>query len=129
MTITMTMTKKLQIGQRRARIYSSMEIEIVARQLDALGNPTRLAIYRTLVRAGDDGLPVGDLQRTVSTAASTLSHHLGRLIDEGLVTQERRATTLICRTHYPAMDALIGFLADECCADVRPKVLSDAMAP
>ena len=50
-------------------------------------------------------------------AASTLSHHLKRLIDAGLVTQERQATTLICRAHYPAMNALIGFLADECCAD------------
>ncbi|TIP96964.1 MAG: helix-turn-helix transcriptional regulator, partial [Mesorhizobium sp.] len=48
---------------------------------------------------------------------STLSHHLHRLILTGLVTQERQATTLICRANYPVMNDLLGFLADECCAD------------
>jgi DNA-binding transcriptional ArsR family regulator len=94
-----------------------MNIEIASRQLEALGNPTRLAVYRTLVRAGREGLAVGRLQQRIGIAASTLSHHLKRLIDAGLVTQERQATTLICRAHYPAMSALLGFLADECCAD------------
>lgn len=95
----------------------SMKLESAARQLEALGNPTRLRIYRVLVRAGADGLPVGRLQARIGIAASTLSHHLKRLVEAGLVTQERQATTLFCRTHYPTMDALIGFLSDECCAD------------
>ena len=94
-----------------------MKLEKAASQLEALGNPTRLQLYRTLVRAGDDGLPVGRIQDKLGIAASTLSHHLKRLIDTGLVTQERQATTLICRANYPGMDALIGYLADECCAD------------
>ncbi|WP_108661900.1 ArsR/SmtB family transcription factor [Acuticoccus kandeliae] len=94
-----------------------MNVEIAAQQLEALGNPTRLRIYRALVRAGREGLPVGTLQARVGIAASTLSHHLRRLVERGLVTQERRATTLICRAHYPTMAALIGYLADECCAD------------
>src|SRR5690349_24405950 len=94
-----------------------MKIEKAAKQLEALGNPTRLRIYRALVRAGDAGLPVGRLQQKIGIAASTLSHHLHRLILTGLVTQERQATTLICRANYPAMNGLIGFLVDECCAD------------
>jgi DNA-binding transcriptional ArsR family regulator len=94
-----------------------MKLEKAALQLEALGNPTRLQLYRTLVRAGDEGLPVGRIQEKLGIAASTLSHHLKRLIDTGLVTQERQATTLICRAHYPGMEALIGYLADECCAD------------
>ncbi len=94
-----------------------MELESAARQLEALGNPTRLRVYRVLVRAGADGLPVGHLQARIGIAASTLSHHLKRLVEAGLVTQERQATTLFCRAHYPTMTALIGFLADECCAD------------
>lgn len=94
-----------------------MNIEYAARQLEALGQPTRLRVYRILVRAGAEGLPVGQLQARVGIAASTLSHHLKRLVDAGLVTQERQATTLICRANYPAMNALLGFLADECCAD------------
>jgi DNA-binding transcriptional ArsR family regulator len=94
-----------------------MKLEKAAGQLEALGNPTRLSIYRLLVRAGHEGLPVGAVQERMNMAGSTLSHHLRRLIDTDLVTQERQATTLICRAHYPTMDALIGFLADECCAD------------
>jgi DNA-binding transcriptional ArsR family regulator len=95
----------------------SMNIETAARQLEALGNPTRLRIYRALVRAGGAGLAVGALQERIGIAASTLSHHLHRLIQTGLVTQERQGTTLICRAHYPAMNGLLGFLVDECCAD------------
>lgn len=94
-----------------------MMIEQAAKQLEALGNPTRLEVYRTLVRAGQVGLPVGRLQEKLGIPASTLSHHLHRLILTGLVTQERQATTLISRANYPAMNTLLGFLADECCAD------------
>ncbi len=94
-----------------------MKVEKAAEQLEALGNPTRLRVYRALVRAGDDGLPVGRLQDKLGVAASTLSHHLHRLILTGLVSQERQVTTLICRANYAAMDSLVGFLVDECCVD------------
>jgi ArsR family transcriptional regulator len=103
-----------------------MELETAAGQLEALGNPTRLRVYRVLVRAGTDGLPVGRLQAKIGIAASTLSHHLKRLVEAGLVTQERQATTLVCRAHYPTMNALIGFLADECCADAGVMANEDA---
>lgn len=106
-----------------------MNVEQAARQLEALGNPTRLQIYRTLVRAGDGGLPVGRLQESIGIAASTLSHHLHRLILPGLVTQERQATTLICRASYPAMERLVGFLVDECCVEgACPPASGEAVA-
>ncbi len=94
-----------------------MNIETVATQLDALGNATRLQIYRLLVRAGQAGLSVGILQARLDMPGSTLSHHLKRLIETGLVRQERVATSLVCRAIYPAMRTLISYLADECCAD------------
>jgi ArsR family transcriptional regulator len=96
-----------------------MKLETAAKQLEALGNPTRLRVYRALVRAGEVGMPVGRLQERIGIAASTLSHHLHRLILTGLVTQERQATSLICRASYPAMAGLLGYLADECCADAH----------
>lgn len=96
-----------------------MNVEKAARQLEGLGNPTRLRVYRMLVRAGDAGLPVGRLQARLSLAGSTLSHHLHKLIAIDLVTQERQGTTLICRANYPEMNSLIGFLVDECCADAK----------
>lgn len=94
-----------------------MKVEIASRQLGSLGNPVRLQIYRALVRAGRDGLACGRLQQQAGIAASTLSHHIRHLIEAGLITQERQGTTLICRANYPAMEKLVGFLVDECCAD------------
>jgi DNA-binding transcriptional ArsR family regulator len=90
-----------------------MKIEQAADLLEALGNATRLQLYCTLVRAGDRGLPVGGLQDRIGIAASTLSHHLHRLVLTGLVTQDRRGTTLICRANDEVMSSLLGFLADE----------------
>ncbi len=94
-----------------------MNIEAAASQLEALGNATRLGIYRALVRAGGNGLPVGKLQLKLDIPSSTLSHHLKKLIEVNLVSQERQATTLICRANYASMNGLIDYLADECCAD------------
>lgn len=106
-----------------------MDIEEAAAQLEALGNPTRLKVYRALVRAGDDGMPVGRLQARLGTAASTLSHHLHKLILVGLVTQERQVTTLICRANYPVMRGLLGFLVEECCVEsCQPRSLPDEAA-
>jgi ArsR family transcriptional regulator, arsenate/arsenite/antimonite-responsive transcriptional repressor len=96
-----------------------MKIDQAATRLEALGNPTRLKIYRMLVRAGDPGLPVGKLQTRLSIPGSTLSHHLKTLIIVGLVTQERDATTLICRANYPVMRGLVDFLVSECCAEAN----------
>lgn len=103
-----------------------MKIETAAAQLEALGNTTRLTIYRTLVRAGDSGLPVGKLQLKLDIPSSTLSHHLRKLIEVNLVSQERQATTLICRANYVSMNGLIGYLADECCADERSSCASSS---
>ena len=72
-----------------------------------------------LVRAGAAGLSVGTLQARLDIAPSTLSFHLKTLVIVGLVTQERDATTLICRANYKVMNGLVGFLVDECCADAK----------
>jgi ArsR family transcriptional regulator len=94
-----------------------MKIDDAAARLEALGNPTRLQIYRALVRAGKAGMPVGKLQAKLDLAASTLSHHLKSLLVVGLISQERQGTTLICRTNYEVMHTLVGFLVAECCSD------------
>ena len=106
-------------GRQGLLIFHAMSLEQTAARLEALGSPTRLEIYRLLVRAGEDGLPVGEIQRRTGVARSTLSHHLHRLIGVGLVTQERQATTLICRANYRVMNETLGFLSAECCADAK----------
>ena len=94
-----------------------MKTDDAAARLEALGNPTRLQVYRALVRAGGAGMSVGKLQAKLDLPASTLSHHLKTLLSVGLVTQERQATTLICRANYDVMRGLVDFLVAECCAD------------
>ena len=94
-----------------------MKIDDAAARLEALGNPTRLRIFRALVRAGDAGLPVGKLQAKLDVAASTLSHHLKSLMIVGLIRQDRQATTLYCHANYTLMRSLLDFMMAECCAD------------
>ncbi|WP_315797732.1 MULTISPECIES: metalloregulator ArsR/SmtB family transcription factor [unclassified Bradyrhizobium] len=94
-----------------------MKIEDVAARLEALGNRTRLQIYRALVRAGRAGLPVGRLQEKLKIPASTLSHHIKTLVSVGLITQVRESTTLVCHANYEIMRGLVDFMAAECCAD------------
>jgi len=94
-----------------------MKLDDAAARLEALGNPTRLKIYRALVRAGDNGMSVGRLQARLDVAGSTLSHHLKSLMIVGLVKQERQSTTLICRANYDVMHGLVEFLVDECCVE------------
>ena len=95
-----------------------MKLDDAAAHLEALGNPTRLKIYRALVRAGDAGLAVGRLQDKLKIAPSTLSHHIKALVVVGLVNQVRDATTLVCHANYEIMQELVDFLVAECCADV-----------
>jgi len=84
--------------------------------LQQLGSRTRLDIVRLLVRAGPDGLAVGEIQQHLGIPASTLSHHIARLRGVGLVAQRRAGTSLFCAMHYTLMDELLGFITAECCA-------------
>jgi len=92
-----------------------MEHEQAAKCLSELGNPTRLSVYRLLVRAGPDGMTVGDIQRRLDVPASTLSHHIAHLVWAGLIDQDREGRMLHCRTKEGVMDDLISFLSAECC--------------
>lgn len=92
-------------------------MDLAAARLAALGNPTRLRLYRLLVRAGQPGLTMGRIQEQLGIPGSTLSHHCRALVHVGLIQQQRVGTSLICRTNYPVMRALIEDLAAECCAE------------
>jgi ArsR family transcriptional regulator, arsenate/arsenite/antimonite-responsive transcriptional repressor len=94
-----------------------MNLTDAAARLEALGNPTRLGVFRLLVRAGDAGMAVGQIQQKLDIAASTLSHHLKTLMIVDLIHQERQGTTLICRANYGEMRGVMDFLMAECCAD------------
>jgi len=99
------------------RVLTPMSTDDIAPRLAALGNPSRLEIYRALVRAGRDGLPVAGVQAKLAIPASTLSHHLRKLIEVGLVHQVRAGTSLICHADLGVMESTFALFVRECCAD------------
>ncbi len=92
-----------------------MNEKTAAKCLSELGSPTRLAVYRLLVRAGPEGMVVGDLQRHLKVPGSTLSHHIARLTWAGLVEQRRQGRQLHCICSHDVMGDLLAFLTEECC--------------
>ena len=98
-----------------------MELDHAASCLEKLGSPARLGIFRLLVKAGDTGLSVGEIQDHLGIPASTLSHHISKLASVGLLSQTREGRVLRCSPNWQKMDDLIGFLTAECCVLAEPK--------
>jgi DNA-binding transcriptional ArsR family regulator len=84
--------------------------------LSALAQEHRLALFRLLVQAGEDGMPAGAIAQALDVPNSSLSFHLAQLHRAGLVRQERQHRSLIYRADYAAMNALVGYLMENCCA-------------
>lgn len=94
-----------------------MELEIIAKALKELGHPTRLAVFKRLVKAGEQGVAVGVVQEELKVPGSTLSHHISSLASAGLIKQRREGRVLYCVVEYEKLLAVISFLQDECCID------------
>jgi len=92
-----------------------MDQEIAVKRLGELGHSTRMSVFRLLVKAGNNGLPVGEVQKMLNVSAPNLSHHLHRLIAVDLVRQERDGRTLYCYAQLDSLREVMGFLEDECC--------------
>ena len=83
--------------------------------LGALAQEHRLALFRLLVQAGEDGMAAGAIADALGVPNSSLSVHLAQLNRAGLIRQERRHRSLIYRADYPAMNGLVGYLMENCC--------------
>ena len=92
-----------------------MEEKDVVRSLAALAQPIRLQVFRALVVRGDTGLTPGTMAEALNIPANTLSFHLKELTFAGLVTQERASRHIIYRAAYDHMNALLGYLTENCC--------------
>lgn len=92
-----------------------MEENDVVKALAALAQPLRLQVFRALVVAGPSGMTPGTMAEGLSVPPATLSFHLKELVGAGLVTQERASRHLIYRAAYGRMNALLGYLTDNCC--------------
>jgi DNA-binding transcriptional ArsR family regulator len=92
-----------------------METQKALSALAALSQESRLAIFRALVRAGQDGMPAGAIAEAVGAAASTLSFHLKELANAGLVHSRQESRFIYYSANYSAMSELIAFLTEKCC--------------
>lgn len=92
-----------------------MESTDAVRALAALAQPVRLQVFRCLVVAGPEGLTPGALVEAIGVPATSLSFHLKELTHAGLVSQERQGRHLIYRAAFERMNALLGYLTQNCC--------------
>jgi len=108
--------------------FSLMDMNAAIVALGALAGEPRLALFRLLVQAGNDGLPAGTIAEKLRIPNSSLSFHLAQLRGAGLISQERQHRSLIYRANYPTMNALVDYLTENCCAGVNcaPASLSES---
>jgi DNA-binding transcriptional ArsR family regulator len=83
----------------------------------AMGSQSRLEVLQSLVRAGNAGLSVGDIQNRTGIAASTLAHHLKFLSSADLILQEKQGRTILNRANFVHLQALATYILQECCTE------------
>ena len=105
-----------------------MEHDCLANCLSELGHPTRLTIYRALVQATPDGLPVQEIQQQLDIPASTLSHHISRMVHANLLRQIREGRVLRCFAVEESLNAVMDYLSAECCCSKSECTESDGKA-
>ena len=91
------------------------KLEQRAEQLSALGHPVRLQILRFVVQAGTPGAAAGEIQSHVELPASTLSHHLKRLVDAGLMSSRSEGTFHYYAADYVSLRGLTDYVWEDCC--------------
>src|ERR1700730_2775201 len=108
---------------------SDIDVIRYAEMFSAMGAEPRLRIMRLLLSAHPDGMVVGEMQEELAITASTLSHHLDKLRNEGLVTVRREGTFLCHTADTRALPEIVGFLFAECCTRnkaIRPEEITCA---
>jgi len=92
-----------------------MEEEKLVKCLAQLGNLTRLRIFKLLIKAGKKGLSVGKIQEYLDIPNSTLSHHISKLVNLDLISQNRQGRVLYCVANYELLNSITSELYDQCC--------------
>lgn len=95
-----------------------MDSDRAIRALSALAQEHRLAAFRQLVEAGEQGIAAGVLAERLDVPASSMSFHLAQLANAGLVKQRRESRSIIYTADFPAMNGLMGYLTENCCGGV-----------
>ena len=98
-----------------------METESAILVLAALAQSTRLDVFRLLVKLEPDGLPAGEIAKTLAVPQNTMSAHLAVLSRAGLVVARRVGRTILYRADLARFQAVMSFLVNDCC-DGRPEI-------
>jgi ArsR family transcriptional regulator len=116
------------VGHFAPGVSAPMSAPHALSALAALGQPTRLEIFRLLMRKEPEGLPAGTIAEAIGCPHNTLSTHLSILARAGLVRGTRDGRSIIYRADVDGMRALVGFLVTDCC-DGHPELcdLQDAL--
>ena len=93
-----------------------METTDAVTALAALAQDNRLDVFRLLVQAGPDGMAAGAIAEALDLAPNTLTFHFDRLRMAGLATVRREGRSMIYAARFEQMNALVGFLTENCCA-------------
>jgi ArsR family transcriptional regulator, arsenate/arsenite/antimonite-responsive transcriptional repressor len=104
-----------------------MEKSNAVAALAALAQDNRLDVYRLLVKAGPNGLPAGQVAEKLGLAPNTLTFHFDRLRAAGLVTVRREGRSMIYAAQYDTMNALLGYLTENCCKGAPPQSSGSAV--
>ena len=102
-----------------------MDIKDAIPLFDALSQETRLRAFRLLVKAGQRGLPAGELSEKLGTPHNTLSFHLNHLSNAGVIHSRREGRSIIYSANYELMQGLISFMAKDCCSDEFASIHED----
>ncbi len=94
-----------------------MKTKSAIESLAALAHEQRLRVFRLLVKAGPEGLAAGRIGARLRSAPSSLSFHLKELDRAGLVTSRQEGRFVIYSANFKAIDALVAYLTENCCAD------------
>ena len=89
--------------------------------LAALAQDSRLEVFRLLVQAGPDGLPAGEIANSLRLAPNTLTFHFDRLRAAALVTVRRDGRQMIYAARFETMNALLGYLTQNCCGGAHDR--------
>ena len=104
-----------------------MQASAAIAALGALAQEHRLALFRLLVQAGEKGLSAGAIADALGIPNSSLSFHLAQLHRAGLVRQERQHRSLIYSADYPALNALVAYRMENCCAGATARFTSTSL--
>ena len=105
-----------------------MQAKRIVAALGALGQDTRLEVFRLLVQRGPDGLPAGAIAEDLGVPPSSLTFHLQQLTHTGLITQRRLSRQLIYAANFRTMNDIVSYLTENCCGG-NPALCAPACKP